>query len=206
MGTFGYISPEQLFALKTSTIARSVLARRYNYQTLTLQLPYGKEMIQDQLRSRVHLPRYSRCSPPISTLSSSRPSIPNAEAVCQRRRIRGGLVPRPVGASANAGVTWFHRAGRSLKQNRTVTIAILIAAGALTARAVALSLLSAARQGERQTVLLNTDPSGASVAFIPLDNWTGEPDPDRIIDAATPSPIRQDLPRRLFNSRLPRRR
>ena len=41
---------------------------------------------------------------------------------------------------------------------------------------------------------LTSEPEGANVAFIPLDELTGEPLPDQIIHCARTTPLEEDLP------------
>ena len=48
MGTFGYMSPEQLVGAEDIDHRADLFSLGVTiYQTLTLQLPYGKEMIQE---------------------------------------------------------------------------------------------------------------------------------------------------------------
>lgn len=51
----------------------------------------------------------------------------------------------------------------------------------------------ASSDGTRRRVAMTTSPAGARVWFIPLDRLTGEPEPQRIVEAGR-SPIEIDLP------------
>ncbi|WP_428308160.1 protein kinase domain-containing protein [Lacipirellula sp.] len=88
----------------------------------------------------------------------------------------------------------FERCWRFLRRRRAVAAGVVLTVVALGA----LASLGVAHQRNRtllgyKTVTITTDPPGAEINFVPLNDGTGEPEPLRIVWAGR-SPIRQDLP------------
>jgi eukaryotic-like serine/threonine-protein kinase len=88
---------------------------------------------------------------------------------------------------------------RWLGKHRIHVAAMVLAAAAIGAIVFA---LRTAREKDAllrlQPVVLSTTPPGAMVAFVPIDDATGEPLPDQIVRAPGLSPVRLELPPREY--------
>jgi formylglycine-generating enzyme required for sulfatase activity len=82
------------------------------------------------------------------------------------------------------------RTKRGLRRYWIVGLSLLAIGTALGA--LAFSSLQQPDDGKR-LVSLTSVPPGAKVAFIPLDNWTGEPRPEQIIHARGTTPVQEWL-------------
>jgi serine/threonine-protein kinase len=108
-------------------------------------------------------------------------------AVDLRRFLRG----EPVLARRSG---WVRNTGRWLRRHQTAAVVLVLFSLAVGAMAVAQNLRRKNRELLGiQTVTLKTNPPGATVAFIPLDERTGEPVASKLIRARSLSPVTEDL-------------
>jgi hypothetical protein len=152
----------------------------------TQRLPYGKEL----LAKTAALPRApSALQPRLNAdhdaviLKAIHPERSQRYASVQEfdedwRRVRSGLLPTA------RRVTRLHRLRRWIHGNRLLAGGLLLTLLAVVSAGFAIALALAPIPGDEQTVLLDTLPTGASIAFVPLDSRTGEPLPERIIHAS----------------------
>jgi serine/threonine protein kinase len=91
-------------------------------------------------------------------------------------------------------ITLPHRAFRTIRKHPALCVAItaMLCVGGLLATVNRLAAEKHRALGLR-TVLIDTEPSGARVAFVPLDTLTGEPIPGGVVRSNHRSPITQEL-------------
>jgi formylglycine-generating enzyme required for sulfatase activity len=99
-----------------------------------------------------------------------------------RRFVRGEPVrARPPG--------WIGRAVRWVRRSPAIAAAVAVAAAALGFTFLVVLDHRSGKDAGLRTVRLDTDPPGATVIFHPLDPVTGEPQPERAVRPAKPTPI-----------------
>ncbi|MCA9245670.1 MAG: protein kinase [Planctomycetales bacterium] len=202
LGTPAYMSPEQARG-ESSRVDRRADVYALGailYEMLTRQRPFDGDQVsviravvnEEPKRPRLINPRIARdletiCLKALEKSPSARYPSAQEMAVDLRRFLRGeAIVARPAGK--------LERCWRWVKKRPAVATTFLLALIALGALSVAAVLAERNRQllGLR-TVLLTTDPPGAKVAFVPLDEVTGKPDPIRMVRPSSRTPLEVEL-------------
>jgi hypothetical protein len=188
MGTRGFMSPEQWegdegLDARTDVFAMGVTI----FETLTLELPYGKS-------------RITAATPP-ATLPKARQSLlpQNLDLVLQKaihpdwnqryqtaadlrddwQRVRKGLLPKKVLIGTKRRVV--HVAGQR---------AVLAGAAVAVMLAVVIAYLLMPPSKVVRTVVVTTEPPGAKIALLPLDDVNGRPQFDRAIEPKEKTPVK----------------
>ncbi|EAQ78811.1 bifunctional serine/threonine-protein kinase/formylglycine-generating enzyme family protein [Blastopirellula marina] len=205
IGTLAYMSPEQADGRASEVEPSSDIYALgvILYEMLTGVAPFngkGKAIIHQILREEPEAPRKRNPAIPVDLdticlkcmAKEKRDRYPSAAVLLvdlQRYLAGQPILARPISRPVQL---W-----RWVRKNPLFTGAIgfsgVATALAVTMTALAFSQPWAPETGD-QRVALSTVPAGATVSFIPLDEQTTEPVPERIIHARQKTPFTQTLP------------
>jgi formylglycine-generating enzyme required for sulfatase activity len=193
MGTGGYMSPEQWEGKEDIDQLADVFSVGATlYKALTLELPYGKQRVT------------ADAAPPVLA-SKRQPLLPrDFDAVLQKaleperrnryasakelqedwRRVRQGLLPR---AHRLGPVS---RLGRRIRRHRLALSALLVVALATGLLGTFLNPWSPQPKRDMKTVRIITNPEGAHVVLVPLDELA-RPLPEQKIQPTKVTPLVQ---------------
>jgi serine/threonine-protein kinase len=201
VGTHGFMSPEQWEGREDVGPLSDVFSVGATlYQALTLELPYGRERISD----RSHPPlapskRQRLLSFDFDTvlLKALEPELRNRYTSARDflddwRLVRQDQLPKARRTS------WGRRVARQVRRHRAAMTGLIL----MALVAVGTFMLGSSKperdsaQGsapaeiQKRTVELNTQPPGATVVFVPLDEY-GSPRPEHKIKARQRTPLIQ---------------
>ncbi len=128
------------------------------------------------------------CLTAIDKEPSRRYATAQEMAVDLRRFLRGDEILARRAGLARKGWRWVQRHPAAV----AASLLLLLAVGSSAAYALHAERKSRELAGYR-TIVLETKPTGAKVAFFPLDKTTGEPEIERMIPGISASPVRQDM-------------
>ena len=196
LGTLAYMSPEQARGRSSEIEGHSDIYSlgAILYRILTKQVPFegeAHEVLHQILNREPVAPRKIEASIPRDLETICLKAISKAKrdryqtASEMAADLKRFLEKKPIHSRP---VSLLGRLWRKVLQKPVLF--------GLVACLTSLSLLSAYQilspppvSGDTPIVTLNTEPEGASVAFIPLSKKNGEPVPEQIIHAAGTSPV-----------------
>ena len=199
VGTPAYMSPEQASGRSGAVDARTDVYSlgMVLYRLLTGTLPFQGEVFAilnqvlhvepkppSKLNAEVPRDLETICLKAIAKEPSRRYASAAEFASDLRRFLDGRTI-----LARRAGL--LERTQRWCRRNVAVAVSVVVA---LTAGSGLMAVLVIPRQPEGlRTVTLTTEPPGAKVAFIPLHELTGEPQPEGITHAPGSSPVNIEL-------------
>jgi len=187
LGTPGFASPEQWLGDTDIDVRTDIFAMGVTlYQTLTLELPYGRDRVTAHTPPAQLAASTTRGWPPnldLVLLKAIQPDrLCRYESVAELRddwqRVRQGRLP--VRARVNLRRRLNH-AAHSKPSQTVAALALLLAAALIT-----FMLLPAAPIV--RTVHIQTEPAGARVALVPLNPENGIPDFEKALKPKEPTP------------------